>query len=418
MAREEEGYIFTLQKQASEYFDWSTFMITIMLVVMGLISIYSATYESGTSVYFYKQLVYGFMGLVSMLVVAYLPEKWIRNFAVSGFIFALLLLIAVLLFGKTVSGTKGWFQFGGASFQPAEFAKLATLVFLAFYLSNKGIDVQNLRDTLISGAIILLPIALIIIQPDVGSASVLVAMLMGILLWSGYDLYILYIICCVPVIIIVSLMGTSFFVTIVSITSIISAIFKKKIWIMLIGIMIMISAGYLAQDIFKFFPSNTRDRIQTFLYPKKDPLKKGYNVMQSVLAVGSGGITGKGYLKGSQTQLRYIPEQRTDFIFCVPAEEFGFLGGGFVIVLMGLLILRAIRIAYESDSKFYSIICFGIASMFFYHALINLGMVIRLVPVMGIPLPLMSYGGTALIINMTLIGLLLNAYRAHRKKER
>ena len=161
-----------------------------------------------------------------------------------------------------------------------------------------------------------------------------------------------------------------------------------------------------------------RDRIETFMNPGKNPKGKGYNVIQSILAVGSGGLAGKGFLQGTQTQLRYIPEQWTDFIFSVPTEEFGFIGGAGVVVLLAMFILRAVRIALETDSMFFSVIAFGVASVIFYHTAINIGMAIGLTPVMGIPLPFLSSGGSALMVNLTMVGLLFNAFRSFRKKSR
>jgi rod shape determining protein RodA len=212
-----------------------------------------------------------------------------------------------------------------------------------------------------------------------------------------------------------SLLGIWYFIGSMLFFIITNILFKKNILQTSAFIAFIFVISYFSPNIMKFMPQNTQDRIEIFINPNSDPLNKGYNVMQSVLAVGSGGVTGKGYLKGSQTQLRYIPEQRTDFIFCVPTEEFGFIGGALVIILYSLLVWRILKIATNTSSTFFSITSFGICTIFLYHAVINIGMVIRIMPVMGIPLPFMSYGGSALLVNMAMIGLLMNAHRTKKK---
>jgi rod shape determining protein RodA len=198
--------------------------------------------------------------------------------------------------------------------------------------------------------------------------------------------------------------------------SIFAMLFKVS-WIQKgIVISIFILIGYIGPLIYDNLLDHQKSRIETFLNPGSDPRGQGYNVIQSMMAVGSGGLSGKGFLQGTQTQLRYIPMQWTDFIFSVPTEEFGFPAGVGIIMAFVFFLIRAINIAKEADDKFYSIAIFGIASVFLYHIIINIGMVIGLVPVMGIPLPFLSYGGTSMIVNLAFVGFMLNAYRNHRRK--
>lgn len=287
---------------------------------------------------------------------------------------------------------------------------------VARFLSQKGNDIRNLRDLLTVFAIFLVPICLIVLQPDIGSATVLIVMFLAVLFWVGFDSLILYCIAFTPFALILSLLGLGYFIGASVFFAITAAIFKKSLLKTFTLIVFVLAVGYFSENIYSVMPLNTQDRIDIYLHPEKDPLNKGYNVMQSVLAVGSGGFSGKGFLKGSQTQLRYIPEQKTDFIFCVPAEEFGFIGAVVVIILFILLFMRTLSIASETNNMFFSILSFGIGTSLFYHALVNIGMVIRVIPVMGIPLPFMSYGGTALIMNMAMIGLLLKSYSLQKKK--
>ena len=301
--------ILALKKQPGEFFDWTTFLMAVLIIAMGLISIYSATYDSGMSHYFFKQLIYTGVGLGIMFVCIILPERWLNDYALVLYIFTLLLLITVLIFGRTVYGTKGWFQVGGLSLQPSEFAKLSSLNLIATHLSRKGTDIKTFRDLGLVLVIIILPLSLISLEPDIGTATVLIAMLVGILFWTGFDILLLFFISSIPIVILLSLISPVHFVTAVSVYSIIAALLRKKLLLTFATIIIIVAVGYTSPMIVNHLMPHQRNRIDTFLNPDKDPLGKGYNVIQSKLAVGSGGLTGKGYLQGTQTQLRYIPKQ-------------------------------------------------------------------------------------------------------------
>ena len=408
---------FEVKRQPGEFFDWSTFLITLLLVTIGLLSIYSATYDAGMSSRFTQQLIYAIMGFGAIVVIIFIPERWLFDMAYPFYALILLMLIAVLIFGREVHGTKGWLSLGFVTIQPAEFAKLATLLALARFLSSKGVDIKNLRDLLIAIGIVFLPALLIFKQPDHGTASVLGALLIGVLFWSGFDLLILFSVVSIPIIVIASLISTAAFVTSISLFSILAGLMRKSLIKTLVMISLVIGIGYSGNLIIKKLEPYQQKRIQTFLNPGADPLHSGYNVIQSILAVGNGGLTGTGFMAGSQTQLKYIPAQWTDFIFSVPAEEFGFIGGAMVIILLILFLYRAVNIASETESSFYSILAFGTATIIFYHTIINIGMAIGLMPVMGIPLPFLSSGGSALLVDLSMVGLLMNSYRAHRRKK-
>jgi rod shape determining protein RodA len=231
----------------------------------------------------------------------------------------------------------------------------------------------------------------------------------------GFDLFVLYFIVSVPVVFILSLMGAQYYFVYTTIFAGTAIFFRRKIILTVAAIGIIIAVGYASIFIYDRMPPHQKKRIDVFLSPGLDPQGAGYNVIQSIYAVGNGQITGRGFLEGTQTQLRYIPKQWTDFIFSVPAEEFGFIGGFSVMGLLVLLMMRAIAIAQETRSKYLSIICIGGASLLFYHTMINVGMAIGLMPVMGIPLPFISSGGSSLVVNMMIVGFMLNAYRQHRK---
>ncbi|MGE5480373.1 MAG: rod shape-determining protein RodA [Chloroflexota bacterium] len=410
--------LFSLGGVEKEFFDWNTFILTVVLSAAGLVSIYSATYESNMSSFFYKQIVATALGFGGMLAVTFLPERVLRWGSFFVYAASIILLVLVLIIGEKVYGTQGWINFGGFTLQPAEVSKVGVLMLLAQYLSRKGVDVRTLRDLAVCAAIVGVPALLIISQPDHGSASVLGAMTLGVIFWAGFESLILLFIIALPIVVILSLKGFWAFLIGWAAISFVVVLMKKRITWTVGVIAILFAIGFGSQMIYENLNmmEHQRARIETFINPGANPRGAGYNVIQSLMAVGSGGFSGKGYLQGTQTQLRYIPMQWTDFIFSVPTEEFGFLGGVIVILLVFGLIMRSVKIASLVESRFSSLVSIGVGSIFLYHALINIGMAIGIMPVMGIPLPLMSYGGTSMVVNLTMIGLLLNGYRNYLRK--
>jgi rod shape determining protein RodA len=402
----------------SNLFDWGTFLVCCMLIAAGFISIYSATYDALMSEYFTRQLMYGIAGLVFMLILTFVPERWIYNLAYPTYAISLVLLGLVLAIGKTVYGQKNWLVLGPFSFQPSELAKISAVLAVARFLSNKGRDIQTLRDLVVTLLLLVLPMGLILVE-DTGSASVFGAIILGTLLWGGLDIFILYTLVFTPVVAVLSFFGQTLYYISAGIFSACSLFFRRGIIATLLTISLFFGAGFGASFAYNnLLKPYQKDRILILLNPDADPRGKGYNVIQSIMAVGSGGLFGKGFLHGTQTQLRYIPKQWTDFIFCVPTEEFGFVGGVIVLGLLGMLIIRIVDVAASAHNKFSSMICAGIATIFFYHTLVNVGMSIGVFPVMGIPLPFISAGGTALVVNMGMVGLVLNGYRARHLKSR
>ena len=193
-------------------------------------------------------------------------------------------------------------------------------------------------------------------------------------------------------------------------------LFRRNLILTIVAVAVLIGVGLAVEPVYDRLPAYQQGRLVTLFEPERNPRGDGYHVIQSILAVGSGGVTGKGFMKGTQTQLRYIPEQYTDFIFSVPTEEFGFVGGVIVIALLVAIIIRSITIASLVSTKFASVIAIGFGTMLLYHTLVNIGMAVGLFPVMGIPLPFLSSGGTALIINLTIVGLLMNFYKTRRRR--
>ncbi len=409
----------SIERKSKFSFDVVTALITIALVVLGAISIYSATVAPGMKVYFDRQVIFAGIGLAMMILVAYLPQRLLQSSSYAFYGISLLLLVAVIVMGKEVYGQRNWLAIGPITFQPSEFAKLSTIMAVGVYLAQRGIRITTFRDFSIVSLIVALPTALILIE-DFGTASVFLVIYFGILLWSGFDLYVLFYIGCLPILAILSFFDDSIFYSFAAVATIVMFFFRRKIWITVLLVVSFLTINLASDTIYSFLQPHQKSRIDTFLNPDKDPRGKGYNVIQSIMAVGSGGLTGKGFLQGSQTQLKYIPKQWTDFIFCVPAEEFGFAGGITVIGLLTLLVVRGINIASKAQTvdsnRFASLVAAGISMLFFYHMVVNIGMAIGIFPVMGIPLPFMSAGGTSLVINLVMVGILLNFYRTSAKK--
>ncbi len=396
-------------------FDVSTFIFVLLLTIGGVFAIYSATYAAQMNDRFSQQLLFGSVGIVILIVMALVPVRWFSIGAYPFYALTLGFLVLVLVKGEVVYNQKNWLSlFGGLRFQPSELAKLGTIMALGKYLSG---DRRLTRpfDFVIACAIVIIPIALILLEPDPGSAMVYVALLFIVLLWAGTDLFFLLTIVGSAVVAVLSLFGkTPMIFSVLSIGAMLFFFFRKNLITTAVAFLILIGASFSADFIYNHMHPYQRERIDLLLNPEMDPLGGGYNIIQTKMAIGSGGLFGKGYLQGSQTQLRFVPKQWTDFIMSVPAEEFGFIGSIVILLLYSFLIYRSLAIASSVRSNFSSIVAIGITGIWFLHVTVNIGMTIGLFPVVGIPLPFMSYGGSSLITNMLMAGILMNLYRNRR----
>jgi rod shape determining protein RodA len=413
-----EEFVASGSKQSNAMLDWVLILVTTLLFAMGLISIYSATYDAGMSEYFTKQLLFGIVGGGVMIAIMFMPERWLFDYAYILYGIAMLLLIAVIVIGKTVYGSKSWLTIGPITFQPSEFGKIATLLAVARSISSRGRDLSNWSDLIMPIMLFLIPIGLIMLEPDFGSASVYGVMLLGMMFWGGASLNLITFLVGAPISVIMGFIGREWVFVSSIITASVPMFLKRDLMKALAMLLVFIAIGFSSRYVYGVLKPHQQSRIQTFLNPDNDPRGRGYHVIQSIMAVGSGGVTGKGFLHGTQTQLRYIPKQWTDFIFCVPTEEFGFVGGVLVIGLLAILIMQCIAIARQSGNAFGSLLSASVGIIFFYHATVNIGMAIGAFPVMGIPLPFLSAGGSALVMNMASVGIVLNVYRNRRKVSR
>jgi rod shape determining protein RodA len=393
-----------------EHIDFPMLLVTLSLVIVGLVSIYSATYDAGASENSFRQILYACAGLLLMVGVMFLPLRALQFASYPAYFLSVLLLVSVLLLGKTVSGSTSWFNLGAFRLQPSEFTKITTVMALATFLSRSDVSLRSVKDLAITAGIILLPVTLIMIQPDTGTAMIYLCMALPLLYWAGASGFILLAIVAPLIGAITALFGTTPFLVALIVLGILIWLTKQHRIVAAVVFSATVLVGISVQSIYSGLKPYQQKRIDSFLDPNADPLGAGYNVLQSKVAIGSGGLFGKGYLKGTQTQLNFIPEQWTDFIFCVPGEEFGFLGAMVVLALFFLLLARGVWLASVVKNRYGSVLAIGLTAIFGAHILINVGMALGLLPVVGVPLPFLSYGGSALITNMTMVGILLNLY--------
>lgn len=398
-----------------EYFDRTSFLTCIALVVIGLASIYSATFDTNAAGRFDKQLLWACIGFVSLVVTLFTPLRVIQRSSFALYVVSLIGLGAVLAIGTREHGSQSWFGVGGMGGQPSEFVKITTILALASLLSRNDISMGSLKDVAKAFTILLLPISLIMMQPDLGTSLTFIAMFVPVLYWAGASNFLIVAVIAPPLVALSAIIGTTTFLIVLALVGAALYFFREERFVsaLMFGVNAMI--GIFVQVAYEKLPLYQQKRIATFLDPNNDPLGAGYNVIQAKVAIGSGGFFGKGYLQGTQTQLNFIPKQWTDFIFCVPGEEFGFLGAAIVLALFATLLVHGVRVGYTAKNRFGSTIAIGIAALFAVHVFVNIGMSVGLMPVMGIPLPFLSYGGSSLCSYMIMVGLMMNVY-ANRKE--
>jgi rod shape determining protein RodA len=348
--------------------DWILIILVLFVVSLGIVNLYSAGLNQAaaraTQLYL-KQLYWLAIGLGLMFFMTAFDYRFLERLAYPFYCLSIILLLAVLLAGKVVAGSKRWLALGPVAFQPSELAKVAVILALAthFYRQER-FEPLSWRDLAFPCLLMLLPFALIARQPDLGSALLIAAVASTMILFIGIRWHVLV------------TLAVSFVV---------------------------------ASPVFWYFLKDyQKQRIFTFLNPEQDPLGSGYHIIQSKIAVGSGLFWGKGFMKGTQSQLNFLPEQHTDFVFSVFAEEWGFIGSLVLIALYMLVILWSLHIARSCRERFGNLLAVGVAAMIFWQIFINISMVTGMLPVVGIPLPFFSYGGSSLISNFIGIGLLLN----------
>ena len=442
--------------------DWVALGLYIILVLVGILCITSASYDAEVGSIFsfkhnyMKQIMWAGISSVIALVILLLERRYFHMFAYPAYIVGILLLVACLIFGVKVNGAQAWFEFGSVIIQPAEFVKIATALMMARVMSDYSFSMNRLKDLFKVAGVILLPLLIIVLQNDTGSGLVLCSFLF-VCIREGITKYIYF-----PLIFTVLLFIASFIFTpeaiftaliilftiynilkngaIIGHIRFLAAIFLAVLLLCILtplsgyaSLMIVCSLaavilGFVAIKLremsllwpiimfvyamlfvpttdfmFSKLKSHQQDRILTYVGIKSDPKGIDYNVNQSLIAIGSGGMFGKGFMEGTQIKYDYVPEKHTDFIFCTVGEEWGFMGTLIVVLLYISLILRLMRMGERIKEPFGRVYCYSVAAILLFHVWVNIGMTIGLMPVMGIPLPLMSYGGSSLVASTILI---------------
>jgi rod shape determining protein RodA len=421
--------------------DFILFLSSLVLILFGVLFIYSSGVTSAgilVSKEYVRQIIWGIFGFIIALVIALVDYRRIRNLSLWFYLGTIVLLLYTCLFGRQVNGAKAWIGIGGFGIQPSEFAKITTIVFLARYLADTARNEESFSRFFVSVVIVFVPMGLILIQPDFGTSLVFIPILLVMTFIAGVAIrYIFFLAACIGItgILMVLPLWQSYILKnsyrflsmlmdlrFIGIPMIVFAItgtiaflgflkYKKRYfyWIIYSAAVLVFSlaASYLSHKVLKDYQIM---RLIVFLDPNVDPRGAGWNIIQSITAIGSGGISGKGYLQGTQSHYQFLPQQSTDFIFSIYTEEWGLVGGVMLFSLFLIIVLRLIRIVETTADPFGAYITAGLAGMYVFHFLINVGMTMGIMPITGIPLYFMSYGGSALISAMTGIGLAMSIH--------
>ncbi|MEJ6982146.1 rod shape-determining protein RodA [Pedobacter sp. P351] len=398
--------------------DWVIISIYLALCIIGWFNIHAAVYDPlHPSIFdletnYGKQLLFIIVALILGVVILLLDNKFINAFSPIFYGVTLILLVVVLFVGRNVGGNQAWIPIGSFRLQPSEFAKFATCLLLAKYFNSTNLKLTDFQTLFVTGLIIVIPMALIMLQPDTGSALTFTS-LVFVLYREGLPGHTLVVGALFIALFVLTLLFSKIIVigALIAIAGLLIYSNKKnRSFITTIGIGLIMSVIFIFTVDFAYkniLQSHQRNRIDVILGKIDDPRGQGYNLNQSKIAIGSGGLWGKGYLQGTQTKYDFVPEQSTDFIFCTVGEEWGFIGSLAVISLYVTLLIRIINLAERQRSSFTRVYGYGVASILFFHFFINIGMTIGLVPVIGIPLPFISYGGSSLISFTILLFILL-----------
>jgi rod shape determining protein RodA len=387
--------------------DWLSIFLYFLLVIMGWLTIYSASLPiEETSIFdleqiYGRQMLFIFFSIPLISILLFLDAKMFERFSLIFYILGIILLLGLFVFGVTKKGQTNWYQFGGFGFQPSEFVKTGTALLLAKYLTFSQINLKNFKHQLVAFAIIGLPVALILMQPDAGSAMIFLSLvfvlyregLPGWYLGAGVSAILLFFLALLfnPIYIVLGIF------LIMAIHYVNNRKITRNIFVYLFVFLLSIGFTYSVNHVFNnVLEPHQKDRIDVLIGEEVDMKREGYNLNQSMIAIGSGGLTGKGYLEGTQTKGGFVPEQHTDYIFTTVGEEWGFVGSFIVIVIFVCLFLRILYLAENQKTKFSRVYGYCVATYLFTHFFVNIAMLIKLFPTIGVPLPFFSYGGSSL----------------------
>lgn len=384
-----------------------------LLTIFGIAMIYSAgevhVPNPVTDTAWVRQTVWFALALLAFTLLSRVPARWLEWVAAPSYVVSVILLAATLVVGTgagTAAGVRSWIDLGFIRFQPAEIAKLATILALARYLAQRERPLSSLRDFLTPAALVCLPVVLVLLQPDLGTAMAFGGILFAMLFWAGAPIALLLLVLS-PV----AALVLAFDITIWSwyIVGLIGFLYLYRYRLFLAESVAVVlanfAAGTIARPLWSSLAEYQRNRILVFLDPETDPRGAGYQLIQSMVAVGSGGLTGQGFTMGPQKRFDFLPEQHTDFIFSVVGEELGFRGTVLAIAAFAYVLSRLVKMADDASDPFAGLVLLGIFGAWLVHVFVNIGMTIGLVPITGIPLPFVSYGGTFLFMSWVAVAI-------------
>jgi rod shape determining protein RodA len=389
--------------------DWKLILAALALSLIGILTILSAQYYAGSDyqrTYYLRKLLWLGIALLGFIAVIHIPQRTFDAGAYWIYGVSLVLLVAVLAIGHSRMGASRWFAFGPISFSPSDLAKVALLLTLSRFFAYTKLPAASKRRLGLSAIIALIPMVLILKQPDLGTSLVFVVLLLALWFWSGLSPWYMLLILSPMVSLIAAFYWLSWVLYFV-VLLVFLAVLRPGLLFSIVIVLFNLGFGMVTPMIWGHLKDYQKMRILVFLDPGHDPRGAGYQIIQSKIAIGSGGVLGKGYLNGSQTRLDFMPERHTDFAFSVFSEEFGFWGAMILLALFTFVFYRCIRIALRCRSRFASLVVFGAAAMLFFQYFVNIGMTVGLMPVTGLPLPFVSYGGTALLTSWALIGFIV-----------
>lgn len=391
--------------------DWKLIMAALLLSLIGVLLIMSAQFYADSDYqqsYYQRQLLWLVIALVIFFVIINVPLRLFDMSAYLIFGFSILLLILVLFLGSARMGAMRWFSFGPINFAPSDLAKVALLFAMSRFFAYTKLGVNSKRKLAVSALMTIIPVMLILKQPDLGTSLVFWIILFALWFWSGLSIFYIILILS-PILSLITashwLAWSIYFVVLL----IFLFVYRPGFMFGIFAVIANLAFGAINPFIWNKLADYQKLRILTFLDPGRDPRGAGYQIIQSKIAIGSGGIFGKGFLNGSQTRLDFLPEPHTDFIFSVLGEEFGLVGALLVLLLFSFIFYRAVRIAVRCRSKFSSLVVIGALSIIVFQFLENIGMTLGIMPVTGLPLPFLSYGGTSLVLFWSLIALMVSA---------
>jgi rod shape determining protein RodA len=408
-------------------FDWTIFLTALLLWGIGILLVFSATHihQSGPLFEIYKsQIIWVGMAVFIIMALMSIPMRFYYSFAYYFYAIALVMLVVVDFSGEVAKGASRWISLFGFKIQPSEFAKIGLLMALAHYLANNTISLNRITSFLMPTLLVLVPFGLVIKQPDLGTALVFSAIALPMFFWAGMPLIEIFylispaisaVLAAIPLILAYSKAESAgiagavpwglFFIAL----CVVLYLVRPQRFIMVGVVIANLFTATITTMFWSFLKDYQKMRIISFLDPQQDASGAGYQVIQSMVAIGSGHIFGKGYLKGTQTRLSYLPEQHTDFIFSVLGEQFGLVGCAFVIMLFTILVIRGYQSTRHSRNRFTNLLIVGSVSIIAFHVFVNIAMTLGMMPVVGVPLPFLSYGGSFTLTLAILIGFLINA---------